>query len=193
MNLTDGCDTSIAATRDNRHPALEFAHTAGVGPKSDETVPRALRRHFAEPANPPMQIDFPYHPTLSEIAQHQMEIEKWEALRPGGYRFAKPGTIIGFLIWAVIAFLAATPLRTNWPWNVPLAILAIFTTVATVVCGLLWFDTPDIGPRPESSTIVPFARAENLHLMRGQAVVPRDLRLSRLCRSIHPSDPQAGR
>lgn len=119
-----------------------------------------------------MQINFPNHPALSEIARRQKEIEAWEALNVGGYRFAKPGTIIGFLTSTVMVVLALTPIPPNWPWNIPLAILAIFTAVATVVCGLLWFDNKDIGSRPESLEIVPFSRAENLHLMNGQAVEP---------------------
>jgi hypothetical protein len=68
--------------------------------------------------------------------------------------------------------IALTPIPPNWPWDIPLVILSIFTSVATVVCGLLWFDNPDIGDRPESLDIVPFSRAENLRLMQEQAVEP---------------------
>jgi hypothetical protein len=121
---------------------------------------------------PPRGTDFPHHPTLSDIAQRQKAIEAWEAVNVGGYRFAKPGTIIGFLISTLLVVLALTPIPPNWPWDIPLALLAVFTTVATVVCGLLWFDNRDIGPRPESLQIVPFSRAENLHLMNEQAVEP---------------------
>jgi hypothetical protein len=131
-----------------------------VRPKSGERVPSV----------PTVPMDLAQHPTLSEIAQRQKDIESWDALNAGGYRFAKPGTIVGLLISAMTVLLALTPIPPNWPWNVPLLILAIFTTVGTVVCGLLWFDNPDIGPRPEVLTIVPFTRAENLHLMNGQAV-----------------------
>src|SRR6201995_4744562 len=80
---------------------------------------------------------FPYHPTLFEIAQRQHELDVWEAMQVGGgYRFAKPGTIVSFLISAVMLFLAFTPVPPNWPWNIPLVIVAIFGAVATVVCGL---------------------------------------------------------
>ncbi|WAJ44922.1 hypothetical protein OK015_28210 [Mycobacterium sp. Aquia_216] len=116
--------------------------------------------------------EFPYHPTLLEIAQRQQELDAWEAMQVGGYRFAKPGTIISFLISAVMLFLAFTPVPPNWPWNIPLVIVAIFGAVATVVCGLLWFDRPKAGSRPELLAIVPFSRAENLHLMNTQPVEP---------------------
>ncbi len=116
--------------------------------------------------------EFPYHPTLLEIAQRQQEIAVWEALQVGGYRFAKPGTIISFLAAAVLLFLALTPIPPNWPWNIPLVIAAVFGAVAMVVCGLLWFDTPKAAPRPERLAIVPFSRAENLHLMNRQPVEP---------------------
>jgi hypothetical protein len=71
-----------------------------------------------------------------------------------------------------LLFLALTPIPPNWPWNIPLVIVAIFGAVAMVVCGLLWFDTPSGGPRPERLAIVPFSRTENLHLMNGQPVEP---------------------
>jgi hypothetical protein len=115
---------------------------------------------------------FPDHPTLSEIANRQKEIATWEALNVGGYRFAKPGAIIGFLLCVVMVILVVTPIPPNWPWNIPLVILAVFTAVGTAVCALLWFDSPDIGPRPELLQIVRFSRAENLHLMDGQANEP---------------------
>jgi hypothetical protein len=152
--------------------ALNFARMALVRLHSEERVPRGLRKRFAKLPDSPVPIEVPSHPTLSEIAHRQKEIEAWEALNVGGYRFAKPGTIIGLLISAVMAVIAVTPIPPNWPWNIPLAILAIFTAVATVVCGLLWFDNPDIGPCPEVLEIVPFSRAENLHLMNRQAVEP---------------------
>ncbi len=117
-----------------------------------------------------MSSDFPYHPTLLGIAQRQQEIDVWDALQVGGYRFAKPGTIISFLISAVMLFFALTPIPPNWPWNIPLVIVAIFGAVAMVVCGLLWLDTPSPGPRPERLEIAPFSRAENLHLMSEQSV-----------------------
>ncbi|WP_142393480.1 hypothetical protein [Mycobacterium sp. 4858] len=112
------------------------------------------------------------HPTLAEVAQRQQEIRTWEALNVGGYRFAKPGTIIGALISAVLVILVVTPLPPNWPWDIPTMILAIFTAVATVTCGLLWFDKPHSPPPPEPLVIVPFSRAENLQLMAGQPVEP---------------------
>lgn len=114
------------------------------------------------------------HPTLEEIARRQHEIRAWEALNVvgGGYRFAKPGTIIGSVVSAVLVVLAVTPIPPNWPWDIPTMILAIFTAVATVTCGLLWFDNPHPAPRPESLVIVPFSRAENLRLMQDQAVEP---------------------
>jgi len=125
-----------------------------------------------EPAYPPAKIDFPEHPTLLEIAARQKKIESWEALNVGGYSWAKPGAIVGFLVSAVMVVLALTPIPPNWPWDIPLVILSVFTAVGTVVCGLLWFDNPDIGPRPEMLEIVPFSRAESLRLMQQQSVEP---------------------
>lgn len=116
--------------------------------------------------------EFPYHPTLLEIAQRRHEIAVWEALQVGGYRFAKPGAVVSFLVSAVMLFLALTPVPPNWPWNIPLVIVAVFGAVAMVVCGLLWFDTPKAGPRPEALAIVPFSRDENLHLMSRQPDEP---------------------
>jgi hypothetical protein len=134
---------------------------ASVRPVSEQ---RETRRH--------MPSEFPYHPTLLEIAQRQQELDVWEALQVGGYRFAKPGAIISFLVSAVMLFLALTPIPPNWPWNIPLVIGAVFGAVAVVVCGLLWFDNPKVGPRPDRLAIVPFSRAENLQLMSRQPVEP---------------------
>lgn len=134
---------------------------ARVRPSSEERAPDGARRD-----------DFPHHPTLVELAQRQREIEAWEALSAGGYRFAKSGTILAFLVTAVAVFLTVTPVPPNWPWDIPMSILAIFAAVAMVVCGLLWLDQPDVGPRPELLEIVPFSRAENLHLMSEQAIEP---------------------
>jgi hypothetical protein len=139
---------------------------------------RGFRQRFAKFPDPPVRADFSNHPTLSDIARRQQEIAVWESLNVGGYRFAKPGAIIGFLISAVMVVLAVTPIPPNWPWNIPLLILAIFAAVGTVVCGLLWFDNPDVGQQPELLEIVPFSRAENLHLMQGQAVEPYAARCS---------------
>jgi hypothetical protein len=152
--------------------ALDFACMALVRPTYQERVRRGFRELSPKLANSPVKIDFPSHPTVLEIAVRQKEIELWEALNLGGYRFAKPGTIIGSLICAVMVGVALTPIPPNWPWNIPLLILAIFTAVLTMICGLLWFDNPHIGPRPELLEIVPFSRAENLHVMHGQAVEP---------------------
>jgi hypothetical protein len=116
------------------------------------------------------------HPTLSQIAHRQLEIEDWEARNVGGYQFAKPGAVLGFLVTAVLMFLAITPIPPNWPWNIPLVIAATFTAVGTVVCGLLWFEHPDIGPRPEPLQIVPFCRTENLDLMARQLIQPYQAR-----------------
>jgi hypothetical protein len=120
------------------------------------------------PGRPPT-TDFPDHPTLVEIARRQTEIEVWEALSVGGYRFAKPGTIISFLLIVVSVFLIVTPVPPNWPWNVPLSIATIFLAVVMVVCGLLWLDKPQVDSPPEPLVIVPFSRAENVHLMNAQA------------------------
>ncbi|MEE6136555.1 hypothetical protein SKC41_09430 [Mycobacterium sp. 050128] len=136
-------------------------------PELRETSPRRTDLPTSGPRG-----EFPYHPTLLEIAQRQQELDVWEALQVGGYRFAKPGTIISFLVSAVMLFLALTPIPPNWPWNIPLVIVAIFGAVTMVVCGLLWFDTPKAGPRPQRLAIVPFSRAENLHLMNAQPVEP---------------------
>jgi hypothetical protein len=135
---------------------------ASVEPTSQDKARRA------SPAN----LDCPNHPTLLEIAAQQKKIASWEALNVGGYRWAKPGAIVGLLVSAVMMVLALTPIPPNWPWDIPLVILSVFTSVATVVCGLLWFDHPDIGPRPELLEIVPFSRPENLRLMLEQAVEP---------------------
>ena len=143
-----------------------------VRPISEPRTSRGSHQYIASLPDSATSGDFPYHPTLLEIAQRQQEIDVWDALQVGGYRFAKPGTIISFLISAVMLFLALTPIPPNWPWNIPLVIVAIFGAVAMVVCGLLWFDTPSGGPRPERLAIVPFSGAENLHLMNGQPVEP---------------------
>ena len=131
-----------------------------------------LRGLSPKPADSSVDSDFPHHPTLLEIAARQKEIASWDALNVGGYQFAKPGTIVGSLVCAVMIFLAVTPIPPNWPWNIPLVVVAIFTAVGSVVCGLLWFDNPRLGPRPELLEIVPFSRAENLQMMQGQAVEP---------------------
>jgi hypothetical protein len=135
---------------------------ASVEPTSQDKARRA------SPAN----LDCPTHPTLLEIAAQQKKIASWEALNVGGYRWAKPGAIVGLLVSAVMMVLALTPIPPNWPWDIPLVILSVFTSVATVVCGLLWFDHRDIGPRPKLLEIVPFSRPENLRLMLEQAVEP---------------------
>ncbi len=137
-----------------------------------EPAGRGSHELCQEPADSPANRGLISHPALLEIAARQKEIESWEALNVGGYPWAKPGTIFGFLISAVMLVIALTPIPPNWPWDIPLVILSIFTSVATVVCGLLWFDNPDIGDRPESLDIVPFSRAENLRLMQEQAVEP---------------------
>ena len=143
-----------------------------VRPNSENRVPRGFRQGFAKVPDSSVKIGVPKHPTLAEVALRQKEIEAWDALNVGGYRFAKAGTIVGALVCAVMVVIAVTPIRPNWPWNIPLVILAIFTAVGTVVCGLLWFDNPRSAPCPELLEIVPFSRAENLQLMKGQAVEP---------------------
>lgn len=146
-----------------------MARMALVRPSS--TLHETSRRGTSPPGSG-SNAEFPYHPTLLEVAQRQQELDVWEALQVGGYRFAKPGTIISLLVSAVMLFLALTPIPPNWPWNIPLVIVAIFGAVSMVVCGLLWFDTPKAAPRPERLAIVPFSRAENLHLMSAQPVEP---------------------
>ncbi len=136
------------------------------------TEQRGIRERVSEFPNSAVDTEFPYHPNLLEIAQRQQEIDVWEALQVGGYGFARPGFIISFLISAVMLFLALTPIPPNWPWNIPLVIGAIFGAVAMVVYGLLWFDIPKASPRPERLAIVPFSRAENLHLMNRQQFEP---------------------
>jgi hypothetical protein len=143
-----------------------------VRPSAQAGTRRGFRIRFAEVSDSPVEVQRPDHPTLSDLAARHREIEAWEARNVGGYRFAKPGTIIGSLITAAMTVLVVTPIPPNWPWDIPLAIAAIFTAVATVVCGLLWFDRPRVAPRPELLEIVPFSRAENLQLMNGQAVEP---------------------
>jgi hypothetical protein len=139
-------------------------------PNPQEETLRGSREGFASRAG--NRTETAHHPTLSEIARRQKEIDDWETRNVGGYRFAKPGAIIGFLVTALLMFLAITPVPPNWPWNIPLVIAATFTAVSTVVCGLLWFERPDIGPRPESLHIVPFSRTENVHLMSSQLIQP---------------------
>jgi hypothetical protein len=143
-----------------------------VKPTDREKARRAARRLPPAPADSPMRVAFPSHPTLQEIADRQKQIDSWELRNVGGYEFAKAGTIAGSLMCGVMVLLAVTPIPPNWPWDIPLVIVAIFTAVATVICGLLWFEKPHIGHRPEPLEIVPFSREENLHLMRGQAVEP---------------------
>ena len=119
------------------------------GPSPEKRARRGYPRHVAKFTDPAEEIDSPnQHPSLAEIARRQKEIQAWEALNVGGYRFAKPGTIIGALVSAVLVVLAVTPIPPNWPWDIPLVILAVFTAVATVVCGLLWFDNPRPAPAP---------------------------------------------
>jgi hypothetical protein len=143
-----------------------------VGPSAQEGMRRGFRKRFAKLTESPLEIQRPSHPTLSDVAQRRKEIAAWEVRNVGGYRIAKPGTIIGSLVSAVLVVLVVTPIPPNWPWDIPLAILSIFMTGATVVCGLLWFDKPRLPPRPELLEIVPFSRAENLQLMNDQAVEP---------------------
>ncbi|WP_142274405.1 hypothetical protein [Mycobacterium scrofulaceum] len=140
-----------------------------VSPSSGQGGPRRVGRsstEFADRAAPVPRT----HPTLAEIARRQQEIRAWEDLNIGGYRFARPGTIVGSLVCGVLVVLVVTPIPPNWPWDIPTMILAVFTAVATVTCGLLWFDNPHPPPRPEPLAIVPFSRAENLRLMADQAV-----------------------
>jgi hypothetical protein len=158
--------------RHRRQLRLDFACMALVRPSAQEATRRGFRIRFAEAGESPLDVQRPAHPTLSDVAARNKEIEAWEARNVGGYRFAKPGTIVGSLVSAVMVVLVVTPIPPNWPWDIPLAILAIFTTGATVVCGLLWFDKPRLPPRPELLEIVPFSRAENLQLMHDQAVEP---------------------
>jgi hypothetical protein len=139
---------------------------AVVRPTHHGRARRGLRELSPARAN----IDMPSHPTLADIADRQKEIELWEALNVGGYWFAKPGTFIGSLICIVMVVLAVTPIPPNWPWNIPLVILATFTAVGTGICGLLWFDNPRPSPCPEVLEIAPFKRAENLDLMREQPI-----------------------
>ncbi|ORJ53175.1 hypothetical protein B5M45_29200 [Mycobacterium simiae] len=146
---------------------------APVGPIRGPRKIRWSQKATAKPLDSvALEGEFPYHPTLLEIAQRRQEIEVWEALQVGGYRFVKPVTVASFLISAVMLFLAVTPIPPNWPWNIPLVIVAIFGAVVMVVCGLLWFDTPRAGPCPTALAIVPYSRAENLHLMHAQPVEP---------------------
>jgi hypothetical protein len=143
-----------------------------VGRSPEQGRRRGVDRQISRGADCAATIERPGHPTLAEIAQRQQEIRAWEALNVGGYRFAKPGTIIGSLVSAVLVVLAVTPIPPNWPWDIPTMIVAVFTAVATVTCGLLWFDNPQRAPRPEVLVIVPFSRAENVRLMQAQPVTP---------------------
>jgi hypothetical protein len=172
MNLADDYDKERLSPHHQRQLRIHFACMALVRPSAQEGMRRGFRKRFAQVVDPQPDVQRPDHPTLSDIAARRREIEAWEARNVGGYRFAKPGTIVGSLISAVMVVLVVTPIPPNWPWDIPLAILAIFTTGATVVCGLLWFDKPRLPPRPELLEIVPFSRAENLQLMTVQAVEP---------------------
>jgi hypothetical protein len=172
MNLADDYDKERLSPRHQRRLRIHFAGMARVRPSTDEGMQFGFPARLAAPTNSPLDVRRPDHPTLSDIARRRKEIAAWEARNVGGYRFAKPGTIIGSLITAVMTLLVITPIPPNWPWDIPLAMAAIFTAVATVVCGLLWFDRPRLAPKPELLEIVPFSRAENLQLMNGQAVEP---------------------
>jgi hypothetical protein len=172
MNLADGYDKERLLPRHPRQLRIDFAYMALVRPSAQEVTRHGFRTSFAEVADSPPDVRHPDHPTLSEVAARRKEIEVWEARNVGGYAFAKPGAIVGTLVSAVMVVLVVTPIPPNWPWDIPLAILAIFTTGASVVCGLLWFDKPRLPPRPELLEIVPFSRAENLELMNDQAVEP---------------------
>lgn len=142
-----------------------------VSPSSGQGKPRGVGRAATKFAGRPAAVPC-RHPTLAEIAQRQQEIRAWEALNVGGYRFAKPGAVIGFLVCGSLVVLVVTPIPPNWPWDIPTMILAVFTAVATVTCCLLWFDNPHPPARPEPLAIVPFSRAENLRLMADQAAEP---------------------
>ena len=141
-------------------------------PSPEKSGQYRRQQRFANSVESSRQIGSLIHPTLAEIAQRKRDIELWEALNVGGYRFAKGGTIVGGLVSAVLVILAVTPLPPNWPWDIPTMILAIFAAVATVTCGLLWFDNPRAASRPELLEIVPFSRGENLALMNDQAIEP---------------------
>jgi hypothetical protein len=143
-----------------------------VKPIDQQRARQGLRKPSHDVAEPQATAPAKRHPTLAEIEHRRREIESWEVLNVGGYRFAKLGTIAGSVAVVVMVVLAVTPLPPNWPWDIPLAIAAIFTAVGTVVCGLLWFDNPRIGPRPEPLEIVEFGRDENLSLMEQQNAEP---------------------
>jgi hypothetical protein len=143
-----------------------------VGPSPEKRRRLGFGPQFAKSTDPTAHGDNPSHPTLAEVAQRKREIELWEALNVGGYRFAKTGTITGAVISFVLVVLAVTPIPPNWPWDIPTMILAVFTAVATVTCGLLWFDNPRAASRPAALKIVPFSRAENLQLMTDQTLEP---------------------
>lgn len=143
-----------------------------VGPSPEKGTWRGFGPQFAKSTNSAANGDNRSHPTLAEVAQRKQEIELWEALNVGGYGFAKTGTIIGAVVSAVLVVLAVTPIPPNWPWDIPTMILAVFTAVATVTCGLLWFDNPRAASRPEPLEIVRFSRAENLRLMTDQTEEP---------------------
>jgi hypothetical protein len=143
-----------------------------VGPSPEKRRRRGFDPQFAKSSDSAVRGDNPIHPTLAEVAQRKREIELWDALNIGGYRFAKPGTIVGAVVSAVLVVLAVTPIPPNWPWDIPTMILAVFTAVATVTCGLLWWDNPHAASRPEALEIVPFSRAENLRLMADQTREP---------------------
>ena len=86
--------------------------------------------------------------------------------------WARPGAIVGFLVSTVMIVIALTPIPPNWPWDIPLVILSVFTSVATVVCGLLWFDNPHIGPAPSCWRSCRSRATENLRLMQEQVIEP---------------------
>jgi len=62
-----------------------------------ESAGRGSHELCQEPADSPANRGLTSHPTLLEIGARQKEIESWEALNVGGYPWAKPGTIFGFL------------------------------------------------------------------------------------------------
>ena len=115
-------------------------------------------------------IGFPDHPTLLEIAERQKEIDRWDLLDTSvRRRNAKWGCIAGSLTSVVLLVLILSPLPPNYPWDAPAGVLVLFMVVASAICGLVWYDDPNLGrKRPEPLEVVPFSAAENRVLMSEQ-------------------------
>lgn len=121
------------------------------------------------PPDEGLVVDFPYHPTLLEVSTRATEIEHWEVINAaGGYRHCG-SACVGLTVFGVFYTYVALDRRIppNYPWNIPLYLLAIAFFIAAAVFGMLHFYRPQ-GPRPTPLEVVPFSAAENKVLLSEQ-------------------------